>query len=159
MIGRMLWGYSAVNISEYKKQHTEILQIVKKIETLCANGVARFSKELSGELMMLRFKVKVHLSAEDKFLYPALDLHQEGSAAAFAARYRPEMVGISSFFLMYAARWERAEAIEAKPDQFLEETQKIIEALRHRIQLENTEFYPAVEKTGGSAPPVSFLKF
>lgn len=148
-----------MNIKHFKNQHVEILEIVKKIEGYCNNGVSKFNKELSAELMMLRFKVKVHLSAEDRFLYPAVDLHKGSNAVEAMERFRPEMMGISSSFLMYAARWERAESIEEKPNQFLDETHKLIAALRHRIQLENTQFYPAIEQIGGSAPPVSFLKF
>lgn len=148
-----------MNIIHFKEQHIEILGLIKDMERYCNNGIANHKDDLSRGLMMLRFKVKLHLAAEDKFLYPAIGTQTQPAIDHLSGAMREEMAGISSDFLLFAARWERADSIHTDPDLFHANTTHIIKVLRHRIQHENTEFYPAIEKLGSNSPAISHLKF
>lgn len=147
-----------MDIRHFKEQHIEILGLIKDMERYCNKGITNHKDELSRGLMMLRFKVKLHLATEDKFLYPAIGTQPNAAVSHLSGFMREEMTGISTDFLMFSTRWERADAIYTKADRFYEDTTHIIKVLRHRIQHENTEFYPAIEQLGSSAPAIAHLK-
>ena len=42
--------------------------------------------------------------------------------------------------------WEYAERIQADPARFVQEAKQALDALVKRIQRENQEFYPSIEK-------------
>lgn len=137
-----------MNLNPFKEQHNEILTIVTRIERLSELGARHCAKELCTELIRLRFKIRLHLSVEDNLLYPSVF---SGDLGDIASKYKQEMMEIASAFASYAAKWEKEESIVLAPMEFTAETSHVIRLLRHRIQKENVEFYPAVDAKKTSA--------
>lgn len=135
-----------MNISHFKNQHLEILQILHHIQSLCAGNVVASHNDIARELIRLRFKVKLHLSAEDKLLFPQVQANSQQNMVQFLQPYHQEMSELAGAFLDFIQRWELAESIREQPQQFCQEASSAIYALSKRIQKENIELYPRIEQ-------------
>ncbi|MEN9465380.1 MAG: hypothetical protein RL217_1561 [Pseudomonadota bacterium] len=135
-----------MNIEIYKQQHVEILQAVHQLAQLVQGDVVAKSNEIARLLMSLRFKVKTHVAGEDKILYPRFSGKAETQAAQLLQAYQEDMQSLASGFLSFVASWEYAERIQADPARFVQEAKQALDALVKRIQRENQEFYPSIEK-------------
>ena len=82
-----------------------------------------------------------HLRLEDNFLYPILEESTDRTVRETAIRYRDEMGGISSEFHALLARWSGAEAIGAKPAEFLREWKLFRSRLEVRMAKEDNGLY------------------
>lgn len=137
-----------MNIEIYKQQHVDILHCIHQLERLFQDDLCAQSNEISRLLMSLRFKVKTHIAGEDKILYPRIVDKAETQAAQLLQQYQEEMTDLATGFLAFIANWEFAERIEAEPQRFFDEAQQALGALIKRIQRENQEFYPSIERVG-----------
>lgn len=137
-----------MNIEIYKQQHVEILQAVHQLAQLMQGDVSTKSNEIARLLMSLRFKVKTHVAGEDKILYPRFANQAETQAAKLLQTYQDDMLNLATGFLSFVASWEYAERIQADPARFVQEAKQALDALVKRIQRENQEFYPSIERLG-----------
>jgi iron-sulfur cluster repair protein YtfE (RIC family) len=131
---------------KYREQHVELASLATQLNRTvdqvrtdddCAQ-VRKTLNQLAGKLM-------VHLSMEDKGMYPRLASHENGDLRATAASFAREMGGIAQAFEAYNNRWTSA-AIRADVAGFAAETRKVVQVLLNRIQSENTRLYPMVDR-------------
>lgn len=141
-----------MKIEHFQEEHVEILKVLKKLESLCEKNIQLFSNEIARELIMLRFKIKVHLSVEDSILYPSVDKGGDDSVLDIAHEFREQMASVSVRFMGFMNRWELATSIAANPNAFYQEVEALIGILRHRIQQENQQFYPAIARLQAADP-------
>jgi hemerythrin-like domain-containing protein len=132
-----------------RRQHTQILQVCKEIDDLIVSRalLSGNSSNASGCLVRLTGQLKVHLAMEDKVMYPALINHSDPTIADLAKRYQDEMGGLVSVYLAYADKWS-TKAIDSDPVEFAAATKIVFAALRDRIDREDNELYPLVDKMG-----------
>ncbi len=136
-----------MDISSFKKQHVELLEIVTTISGyISSNTVAENSKEISQELSRLGVKIGMHLAMEDKALYPRMVAAADATIADTAKKFQEEMGGLGGAFATYKAKWATASAIEADAGTFTTETKGIAQALGDRIKREEAQLYPMAEK-------------
>lgn len=110
-----------------------------------ANFVAQRSGEIRCAIARLAGKLNVHLSLEDKSLYPYLENSTDDKVRATARHFACEMGSISDAFAKYINCYPTARAIEADPEQFIADTKSIFGALDNRIRRENEELYPLAD--------------
>jgi hypothetical protein len=130
----------------FRKQHAEILEIAKNIDANLPRlpGAAGDVRAL---LNSLAAKVSIHLAIEDEALYPRLRAHQDARVQNTAKKFTDEMAGIKDAFQKYLKAWTEG-AIKANVAGFATETRGLFGALGQRIQRENTELYPLLDKLG-----------
>jgi len=130
----------------YRRQHNEIVEVVQKI--IAGLNVEKLKKDASTIrelLMVLSGKLKVHLTMEDKVLYPSLVNHSSEQVRQTAKKFVDEMGGIKQGFLDYIQKWSSRGSIENDAVVFEKETRDLFAALRKRVERENNELYPLLD--------------
>ena len=121
----------------FRMQHNELL---------AADGAAARSC-----LARLMGKLTMHLSTEDKVLYPELAASKDAAVATLAKRFSTEMRSTAAVVTTYNNKWHTPTAIKADPKSFITESKQIIAALADRIKRENNELYAAADRSEGAA--------
>jgi hypothetical protein len=136
----------------FRQQHNELLGIAQELQTLLdAQALAKDGSAARSCLGRLIGKLVVHLSIEDKVLYPALVSNKDPALAALANQFSTEMKSTITQVVAYNDRWPTPSAIKASPVVFAAETKQVISILTHRIKRENKELYMAADRTEGKA--------
>ncbi len=131
---------------KFRAHHDELLAMAGQMTpNLDVEILRKDARGVRAQLSKLAGLLTVHLSMEDRTLYPALQAHSDPTVAATAVRFMREMGGLKATFLAYAKRWG-ARDIELAPAAFIEETQTIFAALADRIARENDELYVMLDK-------------
>ena len=116
--------------------------------------IARDLPPPSTELYLLRRELSSalirHLKAEDWLLYPRLLVSPNQAIARTALSFSEEMGGLAEAYTKYAERWG-SYAIQSDWDGYRTETADIIQTLTNRIQREDRELYPLLEKLNMAA--------
>jgi hypothetical protein len=131
---------------KYRDQHVELASLANQLgraadQLRTEEDCARVRKDLS----QLSGKLMVHLSMEDRGMYPRLSTHENAELRAAAASFAREMGGIAEAFTAYNTKWTSG-AIKADVAGFAAETRKVVQILMSRIQRENTHLYPMVDR-------------
>jgi hemerythrin HHE cation binding domain-containing protein len=138
------WIMSAT--SKFRQQHAEILEIAKSIDA-CLAKLPGAIGDVRAHLTALAGKVNLHLALEDEALYPRLRAHPDAKVQSVAKKFTEEMSGIKAAFQKYIATWSDV-AIRGDAAGFVAATKGLFAALGQRIQRENTELYPLLDKAG-----------
>ena len=77
---------------------------------------------------------------------PLLLLGTDERIKSIAHRFVTEMGGIADVVRDYNNIWASPSAIQQSPDAFITDTKNIFNALVERIEKENTELYPLLDK-------------
>lgn len=130
----------------YRTQHDELLEIANDIaQHLSTAALAQDASTARALLSKLLGRLKVHLSMEDKSLYPRLMAHPDPRISGVAKKFMDEMGGIVDVVTAYSEKWSTERKIQANADAFVLETQGLFSALANRIDKENNELYPLVD--------------
>lgn len=132
--------------TSYRRQHSEMLNMANQMSRLLEPvSLGKDARVVRGLLSTLAGKLSVHLSMEDKSLYPNLLKSKDIRISSLAKQYVKEMGDIKEVFGAYIRNWPGPTAIQNNPIKFIEETKGIFEALQKRIDREDTELYPMVD--------------
>ncbi len=107
---------------------------------------AASEQEVCLELSRLAGIVKIHLSLEDKNLYPRMLEHADASVRETAQEYQRSMGDLAPVYLAFHEKWMRSGAIEKDRQLFIKEFTGVREALKKRIELENANLYDVIDK-------------
>lgn len=130
----------------YRKQHAEIADLVKRIETsLEPQKLAVEAGAARALLSSLFGKLSVHLTMEDNALYPRLEKHADPQVRELAKRFKEEMSGVRPKVEAFGQRWTEA-AIRANAAAFCAEARTLFGAIKDRIMREETQFYACADK-------------
>jgi len=131
----------------FRIQHNELLALAGELQallnpqSLAADGAA--ARNCLGKLMG---KLTLHLSTEDKVLYPELASSKDASVANLARRYAEEMKGVTEKLAAYNQRWSTPSAIKAGAEAFVRETKQVLSLLADRMRRENQELYAMADR-------------
>lgn len=129
-----------------RKDHQKLLGIVNNLKPmLSASTAGQKASEIKALLSQLAGTIQIHLAMEDKMVYQ--QMLSNPSTKAIAERFQREMGGIASAFTGYITKYNTANAISANPSAFIADTEAILSALGKRITREESELYPAFDKT------------
>ena len=132
-----------MDTSNVLRQHQEVLSLTSKISSYKnQQQVKENAFEISLLLGQLAGRIKTHLAAEDKFIYPRLMDHPDSQVRMTCEKFPREMGDLAKEFNAYQAKYSGAGKIEADPANFLTDTKDILSALTTRIEKENTSLYP-----------------
>ena len=133
--------------ANFMQQHEDILRIAKEMSKLLdPNILGKDAQPVRSLLSTLSVKLKIHLASEDRSLYPELLNHKDANVKATTKKFMDEMGGISAVFVKYTEKWVSADTIQKNPNDFIKETEGLFSALAKRIEKENRELYPLVDK-------------
>jgi iron-sulfur cluster repair protein YtfE (RIC family) len=132
----------------YRKQHAELIEIVRSIEPMLDPAkVATATAEARNLISKLLGKLSIHLAMEDQSLYPRLVQHADLSVREIAKKFATEMAGVKPSVESFGKKWTENE-LRANPAAFCNEARKLFALLGDRIQRENTQLYPLLDKAG-----------
>lgn len=135
-----------MDISRFANHHVDILRAIKEMRDYSRAGVAEHATDIARAIMKLRSKVFLHLSTENKVMYPAIYALQDPEISELARGFQDEMDGLSKAFDEFCLRWRQARTLAENPEGFRRDANTVIKALHYRIQRENTSFYPRLVK-------------
>lgn len=135
-----------MDIDRFKVHHVKIVAGIDSLRKLARAGVKEHARDIAQELGALSRLVTQHLAVEDRILYPTLAQSSNQGVAAMSARYQQEMKGIAFKFINFARQWSDAAHLAKEPEGFRAEANMVLRGVYERIQRENREFYPTVER-------------
>lgn len=128
------------------RQHKEVVELLKKISVYQnPKQVTENALEISKLLAQLSGIIKIHLAAEDKYVYPALSLHQDSQIRNTAQTFADEMGALATVFEAYKMRYFGASKIAENATAFLLESEKVFAVLKERIRKEDLSLYPLLK--------------
>lgn len=131
----------------FKQQHKELLELVKQItHRLDPATLPQNAAEVRSTLSALAGKLVVHLSMEDKNLYPVMINSNDENAKKTAQSYMDEMGTLAASFKEYTQKWPSPQAIQNDPAGFCTETKAVFQAIGQRIGREESTLYPLADK-------------
>lgn len=131
----------------FRDLHDKLLKIVSEISAhLNVDELSNDVSEVRGLLFKLFAMLSVHLTMEDKVLYPKLLKHPDERVKSMARRFIDEMGGIGEAVEEYKNKWSSDLEIQKNPGDFIEQTKGIFGALVKRIEKENNELYKTIEE-------------
>jgi hypothetical protein len=153
-----------VDIDRFKDQHTQIFDAIAQLRRHAHAGIAEHADEIARLIVSMSAVIKLHLAAEDRTLYPALQAAGDRQLAHLGHQFQSEMASIAVAYNAFARRWNTAAQVRADPDGFRAQANQVLRSVFERMQREGRDFYPAVERnlvtpagalpvTAGSAPP------
>ncbi len=130
----------------FRQQHADIVVVVEEIRKLLTpESVAQDSQSIARLIAQFMGKLNVHLSAEDKTLYPKLLAHKNAHVQSLTQRFISEMGGIADAVGGYREQWSSARRIQDSPEEFIVQTRRLFSALEKRIKSENTILYKTLD--------------
>ena len=134
-------------MDQLNEHHKKLWDFLQKLQSYQSDAeVLAHGKEISATISQLSGIVSVHLAAEDKYLYPALQKDPAAHIQQLAAKFSREMGTLADVYKAYRDRFMLTSQIEADPALFLKETARVLQALSNRLQKEDKELYPLLKK-------------
>lgn len=129
-----------------RSQHNDMAKIIGEISSnLNVEYCRTNASEISHKLASLIGKLKVHLSSEDRALYPALLASPNPKVKTTAEAFMKEMGGIAPSVEAYFTKWALGSRIQKNPEDFVTETKALFAALEKRIDREHKDLYPLLD--------------
>jgi hypothetical protein len=144
-----------MNIDRFKDQHTQILDSIEKLRCYSHAGIIEHADRIAQLIVSMSAVIKLHLAAEDHTLYPALEAANNPQLARLGRRFQAEMASIAAAYNAFARQWNTAARVRADPDGFRTQANRVLRTVFERIQCENREFYPAVERDPATPAPAN----
>jgi hypothetical protein len=136
-----------------RQQHTELLQLAREIDALfSASRFSRDATRLRLKLSRWARKLEVHLTIEDRLVYPRLLESSDPAIVAKATRHKEEMRSVREALTRFEpTRLIDELADEADPTDLAQETRRIFATLASKFHFEDTELYgPSGQTLSGS---------
>ena len=131
----------------FREQHNQLLMSTKEMSShLKADQLATNAETVCQSLAKLAGLLSVHLSMEDKVLYPKLLNHPDTGMRATTNKFINEMGTVKEVFTDYVKKWQNPTSIQKNPAGFINDTQGIFNTLSKRIERENNELYAMVDR-------------
>lgn len=136
-----------MDMSNLNRQHNDIANLITEVEGyLSVEKVSVAAFELIMKIAKLAGLLIMHLKHEDEVLYPKLRISSDLKVRQTTERFITEMGGLSTAFNEYRGLYKSSNNIKDKPEAFIRDTEKIIEALRKRVKKENEDLYLLAEQ-------------
>lgn len=138
-----------INIDNFLRQHKDIMEEVNQInEIVNKSDYENYLDEFVFHINNLAGKLRIHLSSEDKYLYPNLVDGEDSSLRSMAKYYIDEMGSIADTFTNYKNEFNTKSKINGKLNSFVSETRQIISEIKKRISKEEAELYKLIVEKG-----------
>ncbi|MBP2632441.1 MAG: hypothetical protein H6Q70_3069 [Firmicutes bacterium] len=133
-----------MSTTNFLQQHQNIKEELDTIEKLMKD-LDTSASDTALHINQLAGKLNVHLSAEDKHLYPSLLKGTDTALQTLAQSYIDEMGNLCQIFNTYKLKFNTKNKITDAKTQFTTETLQIIKAIRDRMKKEETDLYAKIK--------------
>lgn len=134
-----------MNIDKLMGQHVEILRQLDDLRRLSRAGIADNAQKLASGVIAMSSLIKLHLAAEERALYPALQRSGTPVLAQLGKRFQADMGPIATAFETFARSWNTPQRIRDDAEGFRRAANDTLRCLWERMRLENRDFYPQVQ--------------
>jgi hypothetical protein len=140
------------SIDTFRQQHQELMQLTREVVPLLdAERLARECTEARLKLSTWARKLRVHLTLEERTLYPRLMTHDDPQVVKKATRVQQEMSTLSDQLTVYCRDWLAEESmIREGPVTFVEQTKAMFDQMTKRFHFEHDLYLLA--DGAGAAP-------
>lgn len=134
-----------IDIDNFTRQHKDILNDINEIDKIISKqDYEEHLSEFVSHINSLAGKLKIHLSYEDKFLYPHLINGQDAELKDMAEEYIHEMGDIANVFTAYKNEFNTRSKINERLDTFKFDTKSILDKIKNRISKEENGLYKII---------------
>ena len=135
------------SLEELKQQNRDIKSLCDVLSVLIENRGLHDNPCVCELMSRFREKVWIHLVFEDNTIYAELVRHQNKSVSSIAKTFRDSARVIKKKFSGYVRRWCNPAVTDEEHEALLEESREIFKLIRERIDYENEQMFPLIEKT------------
>ncbi|TCK90512.1 hemerythrin HHE cation binding domain-containing protein [Natranaerovirga hydrolytica] len=128
------------------KQHKGIYELINEIKRLTNESVNKNANTIAMKINKLAGILKIHLSSEDKYMYPSLMNNKDEKVSYIAQDFVKEMGGLSETFKDYKTQFNTVTKIVNNIDDFKIHTNTVLTKLQERLTREDTQLYQMIEK-------------
>jgi len=124
-----------------EKAHINIISTIESLRDQLvdveanAGQIAKLVSQLAGTL-------KIHLSNEDKYLYPSMMKSSNVDLQRKAKKFETEMGGLSADFMAFKERYNISSKVLANKDVAVKEIRTVCDKIEKRIEHEDHDLYP-----------------
>lgn len=133
-----------MRLKNYLEQHDNI---AIEIDFINSNITSEITDELAGELAkhinLLAGKLNIHLSMEDKYLYPSLKENELTNLSI--DEYINEMSGLAKEFNSFKEKYNTKQKLLSNIPSFKLDGKKIINKILLRIKKEENTIYKLID--------------
>ena len=134
-----------IDINNFIRQHKDILSDINEIDKIVSKqDYEEHLNEFVSHINSLAGKLKVHLSYEDKFLYPNLIKGEDMELKSMTEEYMREMGDIADVFTAYKNEFNTRSKINERLDTFKVDTKRILDEIKNRISKEENGLYKVI---------------
>lgn len=134
-----------MDINNFIRQHKDILSDINEIDKIVSKqDYEEHLSEFVSHINSLAGKLKIHLSYEDKFLYPNLINGEDTELKNMAEEYMREMGDIADVFTAYKNEFNTRSKINERLDTFKVDTKRILAEIKNRILKEENGLYKVI---------------
>lgn len=131
-----------MDLKNYLEQHESIKEEMNAIKKLTASSnIADHARDIALHISTLAGRIKIHLSMEDKYLYPGLKERGSEQIKNMATAYQKEMGGLADVFVIYKDQYNTAPKIQQNLKNLKSDTDKVFSEIEKRINKEESELY------------------
>ncbi|QLZ59686.1 hemerythrin domain-containing protein [Citrobacter freundii] len=135
-----------MNLDKMKHQHVDILEKISFLRTLSQSGVSSNAQQIAAAIVSMSAIIKTHLSAEDQFLYPQIEQDGNSKLRQVSTQFQREMADIVGKYDAFSRRWNIASKLMGNDEAFRRDANTVLRKVFERMQRENKDFYPLVER-------------
>jgi len=135
-------------LMKLRHDHAELARMFRQLERIIALSEAPSQLELFELRRSLMQALIGHLKLEDWALYPRLIDSSDEQISATGRHFKEEMGGLAPAFLGYCEKWT-ANTIAADWPAYCADTRSLLDALSDRLNRENRELLPLLERLDG----------
>lgn len=127
-----------LDVQNLQRQHQEISKLIKQLAAYDQESlVTEKAFEISLLLGSLAGKIKLHLLADDRYVYPLLTAHHNTEVKVISQKFADEMGSLSAAFMQFQEKYAGATKIRALAPGFVSELKVIVDAIKERIERED----------------------
>lgn len=132
---------------KFRQDHNDILALLSELKgTLNEASLATDAAPARLCVSRLLGRLTLHLSAEDRSLYPELAKSSDAVVVKLARTFADDMAQTAPKVVAYGKRWPTPSSIKAEPRAFIADTVAMAKTLTARIQREDRELYAAADR-------------
>jgi len=136
---------SNMNIDNLKEQHNKIRELINEVKQHMSLEKSDDNlRVLAYEINKLAGVLRIHLSSEDRYLYPLLMESDNTSTKQLTESFDRSMGGLSNAFISFKTRYNTYDKIKLDYQNFEAELKMVLTQLLTRLDREDQELYPLV---------------
>lgn len=135
-----------MNLKNYLEQHHTIaaeIEVIKKL--VLDSDIEKNASDIALHISTLAGKIKVHLSMEDKYMYPELEKSEDEHIKKMAEKYQREMGNLAEDFTLYKDKYNTKLKILNHKQEIKSETTNIFGEIEQRVHKEESELYQYIK--------------